>query len=110
MLYMGNIDQLPNMNRMSYVEQMSSEEWNRFLFSRQFSECLRTQRKKLGITQEDLAKLSGVNRVTIAKLEKYQRLASIDVILKLLDVLNLEIRFVERSDIAGGQTCGEKNK
>ena len=56
------------------------------------------QRKKLGLTQEALADISGVNRVTIAKLETHQRLASIDVILKLLHALNLEIQFVEQTN------------
>ena len=54
----------------------------------------------LGLTQEELAKKSDVNRVTIAKIETRQRLASIDVILKLLDALDLEIKFVEQTEEA----------
>lgn len=81
-----------------YLNEISSEDFLRYTFNIQFSKCLVKRRKMLGLTQEDLAKKSGVNRVTIAKIETRQRLASMDIILKLLHALNLEIQFIEQAD------------
>ena len=78
------------------IENLSKEELLRFIFNASFAQCLVRRRKELGLTQEALANKSGVNRVTIAKLESYQRLASTEIILKLLDALDMEIQFVER--------------
>lgn len=80
----------------STEDSLSRDEMLRFTFSANFARCLVSQRKKLGLTQEQLSELSGVSRVTIAQLEKYQRLAGTEVVLKLLDALNLDIHFVER--------------
>lgn len=79
------------------LDSLPKEEFARFLFNARFARCLVQRRKELGLTQEALANKSGVNRVTIAKLESFQRLASTEVILKLLDALNMEIQFVERT-------------
>ena len=46
------------------------------------------------MTQEDLAKASGVSRITISAIEKRKRVVSTEVLLKLLDALNLDIVFV----------------
>jgi DNA-binding XRE family transcriptional regulator len=70
----------------------------RVIFNDQFSDCIVAQRNKLNLTQEELAKRSGVSRVTIAKIETKQRLAGADVVLKLLDALNLEICFREQME------------
>lgn len=83
--------------RHTAIDNLPKEEVLRFLFNANFAQCLVRRRKELGLTQEALANKSGVNRVTIAKLESYQRLASTEIILKLLDALNMEIQFVERS-------------
>lgn len=92
-----NMNNSMEAERNPYLTELPLEDQLRFAFNARFSYCLSTQRKKLGLTQEALADISGVNRVTIAKLETHQRLASIDVILKLLHALNLEIQFVERT-------------
>lgn len=73
---------------------LSDEELLKFTFNIQFAKSVIEQRKKLNWTQEELAEKSGVNRVTIAKIEKFQRQAGIDVVLKLLNALNLDIKFV----------------
>ena len=83
--------------QIPYLTGLSPDDQLKFAFNARFSQCITSQRKKLGLTQEALADKSGVNRVTIAKLETHQRLASTDVILKLLDALDLDIQFVERS-------------
>ena len=87
-------------NIYNYLNEISTEDFLRYTFNIQFSKCLVKRRKMLGLSQEELAKKSDVNRVTIAKIETRQRLASIDVILKLLDALDLEIKFVEQTEEA----------
>lgn len=77
--------------------QLSFEDRLKFGFSMNFAKCVIQKRQELGWTQEELAEQSGVNRVTIAKLEKFHRTASIDVVLKLLYALRMEIKFVDLS-------------
>lgn len=68
-------------------------------FNIAFSDCIIERRKELGWTQAILAEKSGVNRVTIAKLERYQRTASVEVVLKLLYTLGMGIKFVKTEEI-----------
>jgi len=55
-------------------------------------------RKESGLTQEELAKLAGISRVTLGKLERAQlgsiTLRTIDII---LDVLGYELDFKRKS-------------
>ncbi len=74
--------------------ELSFEDRLKFSFNMEFAKQLVKRRKELGWTQETLAKKSGVNRVTIAKLEKFQRTASVEVILKLLHALGMSIQFI----------------
>ncbi len=91
----------------NYVEPISSRRFNELSkeqrlilgFNIAFSDCIIKRRKELGWTQMILAEKSGVNRVTIAKLEKYQRTASIEVMLKLLYTMGLDIKFIERENV-----------
>lgn len=78
-----------------FFNKLSLENQLRFVFSLEFAECLVKRREELGWTQEQLAEESGVNRVTIAKLETFQRMASVEVMLKLLHTLGMKIQFVE---------------
>lgn len=79
-------------------DKLSLEDRLKFGFSIEFSKCIIHKRRELGWTQEELAKRSGVNRVTIAKLEKFQRTASMDVVLKLLYALGMELQFVDSNN------------
>ena len=55
------------------------------------------KRDKKNLTQSELAKLSNVNRTTIAKLESFQRLVvNLDVILRLLDALDLKLTISDK--------------
>lgn len=54
-----------------------------------------TRRNELGITQRDLAEMSGVKQSAIARLEKLNATPRLDTLLKLLSPLNLKIHFVE---------------
>ena len=67
----------------------------RFLFNARFAKYLVTQRKKLGMTQKELAQKSKVDRVTISKIETCQKLVGMETTLKLLYALNSEIQFAE---------------
>lgn len=93
---MNNNSNIP-LGDYANIERLPKEDVARFLFNARFAQCLVQRRKEMGLTQEALAEKSGVNRVTIAKLESFQRLASTEVILKLLDALDMEIQFVKRA-------------
>lgn len=82
-------DRIENM-----IKMFSPEEQLKFEFNYVFSNCVREQRKTLGWTQNELAEKSGVNRVTIAKIEMQQRTVSVEVMLKLLQALGMTIQFV----------------
>jgi len=58
---------------------------------------IRDRRKELGITQPVLAELSGLSKNTIYKLERGQGNPTAKVLLKLLEVLGLEISIQPKS-------------
>lgn len=78
------------------VESLSPEEELLFRFNMYTSQRISAQRKKLSMTQEELAVKSGVSRVTISAIEKRRRVVSTEILLKLLDALNMSICFIER--------------
>ena len=77
------------------LNELPLEDRLKFGFNIEFSKCIIDKRKELGWTQAMLAEKSGVNRVTIAKLENFHRTASIEVVLKLLYALGMDIKFVD---------------
>lgn len=89
-----------NTNTRSYSleaivgESLSKEEELLFNFNRLVANCITERRREQGITQEDLATISGVSRVTISAIEKRKRVVSTVVLLKLLDALDVDIAFV----------------
>ena len=54
-------------------------------------ENIRIRRKFLKITQEELADIAGVGVNTLIKLERGESNATLSVIVKVLDVLGLEL-------------------
>ena len=78
------------------TDSVPPEELLLFNFNRCISRCIMEQRKKLNMTQEDLAAISGVSRVTISAIEKRKRIVSTEILLKLLDALGLVISISER--------------
>ena len=56
-----------------------------------------TRRKTLGISQNDLAEMSGVSLATIKNIERGKGNPSFETVEKILSVLGLEIRFKVRS-------------
>lgn len=81
------------------INRFSLEDRIKFEFNYIFSKRIKERRKNLGWTQDELAKRSGVNRVTIAKIEMQQRTVSVEVMLKLLYALGLGIQFVDLTDL-----------
>lgn len=65
---------------------------SRYEFTVELVKNIIVKRNEKNLTQLELAKLSNVNRTTIAKLESFQRLiVNLDVILRLLDALDLKL-------------------
>lgn len=56
-----------------------------------FAELLRYWRSKAGISQEELAKKSGVSKIQIAKYETNKSTPRLKAIMKLADALNISI-------------------
>lgn len=54
-------------------------------------EQIRLRRKELMITQPDLADIAGISINTLYKIERGQANPTIEVLVKILDVLGLEI-------------------
>ncbi|HEC64178.1 MAG TPA: XRE family transcriptional regulator [bacterium] len=52
---------------------------------------LREQREKLGMTQEELAKKSGIPRTTITKIETGYQNTSIGKLMQLAEAMDLEV-------------------
>lgn len=61
-------------------------------FSYLLAKTIKETRIRSGMTQNELSKMSNVNRTTIAKLECHQRLlVNINVIIRLLDSMDLKL-------------------
>ncbi len=58
----------------------------------QLGEAIRRRRKELGITQPHLADLAMISTNTLYKLERGQGNPSLEVLVKLAEVMGLEIR------------------
>lgn len=57
---------------------------------------IKTRRKALKISQEDLAQMADVGLATVKDIERGKANPSLSTIIRLLEVLGLEISFVER--------------
>lgn len=56
------------------------------------------RRKKLNITQDQLADRAGVNRISIAKVEKGRFGATVDLLSAIVSPLEMEIDFNKKSN------------
>jgi y4mF family transcriptional regulator len=61
--------------------------------SQQLAEMIRLHRKKGGLTQSELAKLAGVGKTVIFDIEKGKQSIQFDTLLKVLNVLNIQIQW-----------------
>ena len=57
------------------------------------ADIIRYHRKKAGLSQEALAKLSGVGKTAVFDLEKGKQSAQLDTLMKILRALNIRVRF-----------------
>ena len=62
-------------------------------------EVIRNRRKVLGISQQDLAEMSGISLPTVKDIERGIANPSLSTISKLLDVLGLEIAYHVRHKV-----------
>ena len=62
-------------------------------------EVLKARRKVLGISQQDLAEMSGISLPTVKDIERGLANPSLSTISKLLDVLGMEIVYRVRQKI-----------
>ena len=63
-----------------------------------FSEKLKKLRRKNGITQEDLAKIIGLDRSSIGKYESSNVLPSPDVLIKMAEIFNVSVDYLIREN------------
>jgi y4mF family transcriptional regulator len=61
--------------------------------SQQLAEMIRIHRKIGGLTQAELAKLAGVGKTVIFDIEKGKQSIQFDTLLKVLNVLNIQIQW-----------------
>ena len=62
-------------------------------------EAIKARRKVLGISQQDLAEMSGISLPTVKDIERGLANPSLSTISKLLDVLGMEIVYRVRQKI-----------
>lgn len=55
-------------------------------------------RKKSGLSQQELAKLAGVGKTVIFDIEKGKETVQLKTILKILEVLNIHIKLVQKME------------
>ncbi len=62
-------------------------------FKKEIPELVRTHRKKSALSQSALAALAGVGKTVIFDLEHGKMTIQLDTLLRILNALNIEIRF-----------------
>ncbi len=64
-------------------------------------DVIKKRRKELGISQVDLAEMSGISLATIKNIERGKGNPSYETILRIMEVLGIEISFSIRNPFAG---------
>ncbi len=62
-------------------------------FKKEIPELVRVHRKKSALSQAALAKLAGVGKTVIFDLEHGKMTVQMDTLFRILDALNIEMRF-----------------
>jgi HTH-type transcriptional regulator / antitoxin HipB len=57
------------------------------------AQAIRYHRKKSSLTQQELAKLAGLGKTVIFDIEKGKNTVQLDSVLKVLQILNIEMKF-----------------
>lgn len=63
------------------------------------SEAMKSRRKTLGISQLDLAEMSGVSLATVKDIERGKGNPSLNTVQKILDILGMEIIYEVRQTV-----------
>lgn len=71
---------------------LSEEEKNTLELNVKIISIIINRRKELGLSQRDLAKMSGIKQSAIARLERLEVIPRIDTVLKLIKPLGLCIK------------------
>ena len=64
-------------------------------------DVIKKRRKELGISQVDLAEMSGISLATIKNIERGKGNPSYETIFRIMEVLGIEISFSIRNPFAG---------
>ena len=87
-----------NIQHPEKSESLSVIDRMQYKFLESFIKHIKQNRKKMGISQTQLARQAGVARSTIARIESYQYTTlNLTVVLKILNVLDLNIEIVENN-------------
>lgn len=62
-------------------------------------EVLKSRRKTLAVSQQDLAEMAGVGVATVKDIERGKGNPSFSTVTKLLDVLGMEMQFMVRNTV-----------
>lgn len=65
----------------------------------ELSEMMKSRRKTLGISQLDLAEMSGVSLATVKDIERGKGNPSLNTVQKILDILGMEIIYEVRQTV-----------
>lgn len=65
----------------------------------ELAETMKSRRKTLGISQQDLAEMSGVSLATIKDIERGKGNPSLETVQKILDILGMEIKYEVRQTV-----------
>lgn len=57
------------------------------------AKMVRYFRKQTGLSQQELAQLAGIGKTVVFDIEKGKSTVQLDTLLKVLDVLNIQIQF-----------------
>lgn len=63
------------------------------MITNDIAKMVRYFRKQSGLSQEELAQLAGVGKTAIFDIEKGKSTVQLDTLLKVLDILNIQIQF-----------------
>lgn len=61
--------------------------------SHDIAEMIKYYRKQSGLSQRDFAKIAGVGKTALFDIEKGKETVQLNTLLKVLDVLNIKIKF-----------------
>lgn len=88
---------------MRYPVRVSPEQQRQKIIKR-IIDALRTERLKQGLSQNKLAELSGIDHTMVLRVEKQERMPTIDTLLRMAGALKIELGSVitdASSDIGG---------